>query len=326
MKTRVVFVLAAATLLLAGSAQAATYYLRNKPFLQVYETRGEAMVGTEAFLRALGLNWSLDGTQVTLTEKPASNPTLPNGSLTFKYGKDQAQLELTPHGGAAYTALRPLAKLTGYAVRSNTLSGTVDVNKARFATDEEQKLAGQLEGTREEEQKAIAEAWKKKAEQLKKEREDKNKTEEEKAKEAEQQATPAQPEKSENDKALEDVQGRLKKLETPPPPAAALETLSADATPDPASGTVEIKCVVRNIGNAASTPVSGVLVLKGPDNSKSASDNVNRNTRVYLRKSLSGPPIQPDKTWQITEKYTFPGGNSMPIGNWTAEFTLNKTK
>lgn len=347
----------AAALIMSGMAQAESYFVRNRPFTQVMQVSGEALVGTEAFLRALGLNWSLDGSVVTLSDRPAANPALTPGTYTFRYGKMETALELSPRGGSVYASLRPLAKLAGFAVSVNRSSGTVDVARARFSTESEKKLLGEVEQARESEAKAVAEAWDKKAEELRKKRsgdgaaaeatpengggdvvEEKpsgaaeKPTTKGKGKES-SPAAAAEPEKSDNEKAVDEVNERLKKLETPPPKVAHLEVASQDATPDPATGTVVIRCVVKNLGDGDARPASGTLVLRGPDASGNATDVLAagksapaQKTRVFLRKSLSGPALKPGQQWEITEKYSYPSGNSLPIGTFSAEFTLSNTK
>ena len=145
MNKKVLLALASGAILMSTAAPAENYYVRNRPFTQVVKAGGEAMVGAEAFLRALGLNWTVDGSVVTLTDKPAANPPLKTGTLTYRYGGSEVQLEGSPRGGATFVSLRPLAKLANYSVATNPALGTVDVNKARMSTDEEKRQVGEVQ-------------------------------------------------------------------------------------------------------------------------------------------------------------------------------------
>lgn len=350
MKLRVWIAIAAGAYLLGTAAGAESYYVRNRPFTSVVKVGGEALVGAEAFLRALGVGWNFDGKTVDVVTSGGSNQPLTGGSLTFRYAGQSIPLEASPRGNQTYVSLRPLAKLLNYSVQANRATGTVDVIQARFATAEELKLAGSVSTQREQEQKAAAEAWAKKAAELKARREAKEsegqtaegenaegqtgseKAAGDKGKPAEAAGEPAAPaEDDEAKKKLEEYEKRLKELEKAPPKKAQLEVFRADANPDYSSGVVTVECEVRNVGDAASKPVLAQMVLKGPDRSSSATDTLTvkdprRSTgstspgaRVYLRKSVSGPAIAPGATWKFTERYTYPGGASIPIGNFTAE-------
>ena len=353
MKTRVLLAIASGAILMSVAAPAENYYVRNRPFTQVIKAGGEAMVDTEAFLRALGMNWSVDGNVVTLTEKPAANPSLGPGSMTYKYGDHQMVLEGTPRGGGTYVSLRALAKLVDYGVRVNTDSGTVDVSKARFASAAEKQLVGEAAAAQAAEKKATEEAWEKKAAELKEKREAKA---EEGSKDAatEEGKDGADASKDGADatkepaKDKEPAKGKGKKppKETPavtPPPVEAkpedakpevkepvkearLEVFRTDASPDYSTGIVTITCEVKNMGDAPSKSVSGTLKLTGPDRAGGVTDNTNAAQRVWFTKSMSGPSIQPGASWQFSEKYRHPSGNAMPIGTLTADFKLNATK
>ena len=347
MKLRVWIAIAAGACLLGTVADAESYYVRNRPFTSVIKVGGEALVGAEAFLRALGVGWNLDGNVVQVVNSGGSNPPLSGGNLTFTYGGQSVQLEASPRGNQSYVSLRPLARLLNYSVQANRATGTVDVIKARFATAEELKLAGSVSTQREEEEKAAAEAWAKKAAELKAKREAK---EAESKEGAEAGATPAEgkageaktgestaaaPEKpSEDDEAkkkLEEYEKRLKELEKAPPKKAQLEVFRADANPDYSSGVVTVECEVRNVGDAPSKATVAQMVLKGPDQARSASDTLTvrdprrstapatPGTKVYLRKSVSTPAIAPGATHKFSERYVYPGGSSIPIGNFTVE-------
>lgn len=355
MKLRVWIAIAAGACLLGTAADAESYYVRNRPFTSVVKVGGEALVGAEAFLRALGVGWNLDGNVVQVVNSGGSNPPLSGGNLTFTYAGQSLQLEASPRGNQSYVSLRPLARLLNYSVQANRATGTVDVIKARFATAEELKLAGSVSTQREEEQKAAAEAWAKKAAELKARREAK---EAEPKEGAEAGATPAEgkagettaatpaegkagettaatpekpPEDDESKKKLEEYEKRLKELEKAPPKKPQLEVFRADANPDYSSGVVTVECEVRNVGDAPSKATVAQMVLKGPDQARSASDTLtvrdprrspaptSLGTKVYLRKSVSTPAIAPGASHKFSERYVYPGGSSIPIGNFTVE-------
>lgn len=351
MKTRILMALAAGSLLLSAAVPAETYYVRNRPFKQVIKTGGEAMVGAEAFLRALGLNWNLNGNVVTLTAQPASNPTLPSGTLTFRHGQNEARLDTSARGGSTYVSLRPLARLAEYGVTENRASGTVDVAKARFATESERKLVGEVAAARQQEEKAMMDAWAKKAAELKAKREAEDAT----AKEGDTgteattadagttttatktgktaksgktttttAATPtASPSPSADVAATDKPKEEVKEI----PKEARLEVFRVDARPEPASGMVVIEGEIKNMGDAPSKPISGLLTLRGPSQSTSVTEaNAAGQSRVWMTKSLSGPVVAPGTSWKFTERYRHPSGNSMPIGNITSDFKLNSLK
>lgn len=341
MKSRVLLATLAGSLLISSAASAESYYVRNRPFNQVIKAGSEAMVSAEAFLKAVGVNWTCEGNVVTLTDKPAANPPITGNNLTFKYGNGETMLEGSQRSGSTYVALKPLARLLEYSVSSNSQTGTVDVIKARFATSSEKQLNDQAMAARDAEQQALKDAWAKKAAELKQKREAAKPGEEKPAEGGGEQ--PADGGKApENGKPAAGGKGEPA---TPPPPPegggddkgkddkkevvkeARLEVFRQDATPDPANGIVVINCEIKNMGDAVSKPVSGSLILKGPDSSTAATNAGGQGkTKVWFSKSVSGPTIQPGASWTVTEKYRHPSGNSMPVGNITAEFKLNSTK
>ena len=349
MKLRIWIAIAAGAYLLGTAAGAESYYVRNRPFTSVVKVGGEALVGAEAFLRALGLGWNFDGKVVDIVNSGGSNQALTGGALTFRYGGQSIPLEASPRGNQTYVSMRPLAKLLNYSVQANRATGTVDVIQARFATAEELKLAGTVSTQREQDQKAAAEAWAKKAAELKARRDAKESPEGEKPEGelAEKPGTekpgtekagtekagdsPKPTEEDESKKKLEEYENRLKDLEKAPPKKAQLEVFRAEANPDYSTGVVTVECELRNVGDAASKPALAQMVLKGPDRANSATDTLtvkdprkstaaaSPGTRVYLRKSVSAPTIAPGASWKFTERYSYPGGSSIPIGNFTAE-------
>lgn len=354
MKAKVYLAIAATAVVMSAAAPAESYYVRNRPFKQVVKVGGEALIGAEAFLRALGMNWSEDGNVVTITDRPAANPPLSGGTLTFRYGASKVALEASPRGGNTFVSLRPLAKLLGYGVSANPGSGTVDVVKARFASDFEQS------GGDTQAKDAIA-ATEKKAEEMKAETpapagetaaapETKVKVKAKGTAEAgAEEETPASPEdektkkleeelaaqKAANEKQAEETRKRLEKLEYVPPKEARLEIYTTQTNPDYGSGVVRIHCEVKNMGDAASKPVSGTLTLVGPDTKNQSATDARIDpktgapmlrTRVWLQKSVSHAPLAPGETWNIDEMYRHPSGNSMPIGNIDAQLKLNNTK
>ena len=348
MKTRILVAAAAGVLFWSG-ASAESYYVRNRPFTQVIKSGGEAMVGVEAFLRAAGFNWTSEGNVVTLTEKPAANPPLAPGNLTFRFGSNEAVLEGSQRGGSTYAPLRPLAKLLQYSVNVNRDSGTVDVIKARFSTDEEKKLVGQAAVEQAAQKKAVEEAWAKKAADLKEKREAKSEEGETQSEEGEKKPEEGEKKPEEGKEKPEKGKGKGEKpkdekskpAETPPatpdakpddkkekeqPKVAALEVTQKECAPDYGNGSVTMNIEVKNLGEAASKPISGTLILSGPDNSGSATTSAQGRTRVILSKSVSGPSIQPGASWPFSQKYSYPGGNSLPAGNYSVEFKLNSTK
>lgn len=351
MNKKVLLALASGAILMSNAAPAENYYVRNRPFTQVVKAGGEAMVSAEAFLRALGLNWTVDGATVTLTDKPAANPPLKTGTLTYRYGGSEVQLEGSPRGGATFVSLRPLAKLANYSVATNSALGTVDVNKARMSTDAEKKEVGEVQAQFAAAQKAKEEAWNKKAAELKEKRE----KEAEEAKKGEEgkdtsdTASTDTTKDAKDSKDSKDSKGKDKKpdetaaTQTPPPAEpkadekkeekkpeekkeASLEALPVNATANSLNGTVTMTCEVRNIGNAPSKSVSGTLTLTGPSRSGSVTDNGNSASATWYTKSVNGPSIAPGASWTFTETWRHPSGNSMPIGNINANIKLNSTK
>lgn len=330
---------------MSNAAPAENYYVRNRPFTQVVKAGGEAMVSAEAFLRALGLNWTVDGSVVTLTDKPAANPPLKTGVLSYRYGGSEVQLEGSPRGGATFVSLRPLAKLANYSVATNSQLGTVDVNKARMSTDAEKKEVGEVQAKWAAAQKEKEEAWTKKAAELKEKRE-KEAEDEKKAEEGKESTDTAGADaKDSKDAKGKDKKEKEKKPEetaatqtTPPVETkpeekkpeekkeASLEALPVTATASSLNGTVTMVCEVRNIGNAPSKAVSGTLTLTGPSRSGSVTDNGNSATANWYTKSINGPSIAPGASWTFTEVWRHPSGNSMPIGNINASIKLNSTK
>jgi len=335
MKKSLLVSVAAGLLLLSAAAPAEDYFVRNRPFKQVIKAGNEPLVGAEAFLRALDLNWTVNGDVVTLTDKPAANPQLSAGMLKFRYGQQEAAVEANPRGGSVFIPLRPMAKLLNYSVNVNTASRTVDVVRARFATDNEKKLVSELSAAQEAERIAKEEAWAKRAAELKAKR-DAAKA----AEEGTEEGTGDGEKPADGEKPKETASTTPTPVETPPtpptPPAeekkeevpkeARLEVFNTIATPDPGNGTVLINCEIKNMGEAPSKPVSGTLILRGPDASASAT-NVNvPKSKVWWTTSISGPSIQPGASWPFNRKYSHPSGNSMPLGNIEAEFKLNSTK
>ena len=348
MNKKVLLALASSAILLSQAAPAENYYVRNRPFTQVVKAGGEAMVSAEAFLRALGLNWTVDGNVVTLTDKPAANPPLKTGTLTYHYGSSEVQLEGTPRGGATYVSLRPLAKLANFSVATNPALGTIDVNKARMSTEDEKRAVNDQQAAWAALQKEKETAWTKKAAELKEKRE---KAAEE-AKEAEENKDTADGSKDAKDsKDSKDTKGKGKDkkpeetaaTQTPPTPEvkpeekkeekkpeekkeASLDAMQVNVVTNPATGMVTMNCEVRNVGNAPSKPVSGTLVLTGPDQSGSVSNGGAPGSKVWYTKSINGPAVAPGASWTFSQTYQHPSGNSMPIGNITATIKLNSTK
>lgn len=354
MNKKVLLALASSAILLSQAAPAENYYVRNRPFTQVVKAGGEAMVGAEAFLRALGLNWTVDGTVVTLTDKPAANPPLKTGNLTYRYGTSEVQLEGSARGGATYVSLRPLAKLANYSVATNPALGTVDVNKARMSTDAEKKQVSEAQAQWAAAAKEREEAWSKKAAELKEKREkaagdEKSEESKESADASKDAPKEAAKDESKDSKgkgkgkkdekkpeetaatqtpATPDVKPEEKKEEKKPEEKkeASLDALPVTVTPNNLNGQVTMNCEIRNVGNAPSKGVSGTLVLSGPDQSGSVSNGGTPGTKVWYTKSISGPSIAPGASWTFTETWRHPSGNSMPIGNISATIKLNSTK
>ncbi|MBX3170562.1 MAG: hypothetical protein KF760_24355 [Candidatus Eremiobacteraeota bacterium] len=343
MNKKVLLALASGAILMSNAAPAENYYVRNRPFTQVVKAGGEAMVSAEAFLRALGLNWTVDGSVVTLTDKPAANPPLKTGVLTYRYGSSEVQLEGSPRGGATFVSLRPLAKLANYSVATNSQLGTVDVNKARMSTEEEKKQVGEVQAQFAAAQKEKEEAWTRKAAELKEKRE-KEAEEAKKTEEGKESTDSADAKDTKESKGKDKKEKEKKPEETaatqPTPPAepkpeekkpeekkeASLEALPVNVTANSLNGTVTMQCEVRNIGNAPSKGVSGTLTLTGPNRSGSVTDNGNSASSTWYTKSINGPSIAPGASWTFTETWRHPSGNSMPIGNINASIKLNSTK
>lgn len=327
MKKEFILYAAAGVLLLSTAVPAQHYFVRNRPFTQVIKSGSEAMVSVEPFLRALDLNWTVNGEVVTLTDKPAANPPLQAGNLKFRFGQQEAILEATPRGGSVYASLNGLAKLTNYTVKVNQASGTVDVLRARFATSEEKQMVGQMSAAQEAERKAREEAWSRKAAELKEKREKASgEGEGEKSEGSETKDKPAPKETASTPTPPQTPPPAAEEKKDEPVKEARLEIFNVVATPDPGTGTVLINGEVKNMGDAPSKPVSGTLILTGPDQSGSATNSVAPKNRVWWTRSLSGPSIQPGASWTISQKYNHPSGNSMPIGNIEAEFKLTSTK
>ena len=326
---RTTIALLATSLWLGLAAGAETYYVRNRPFAQVVKNGSEPLVQVEAFLKALDLGWSQDGQVLQLNSQPSAGPALKlSGPITVRFGDQEVVLEPAQRGELAYLPLRPLARLCSYSVSPNPSLGTVDINKARFATDEEKSMNSKVTLARGDEEKARQEAWSKRAAELKARREAKSKEgSSEENKDSQSQGGDPKDKPAE---AKEKPPEATAASEAPPaakeaPKEAKLEVFRADTAPDP-NGVVTMTCEVKNMGEAPSKPTSGMLILKGPDRNVSASNNVNTSAKVWTQKTISIPAIQPGAGYQFTEKYRHPSGNSMPIGNITAEFKLNSTK
>ncbi len=318
--------LLAASLWLTFPVGAETYYVRNRPFSQVVKQGSEAMVQAEAFLKALELNWTLNGQTLELTSQPAANPGLKlAGPVTVRYGDQEITLDPAQRGDLVYLPLKPLARLCNFSVTANPSLGTVDVNRARFATDEEKAMNSQIGMSRSEEEKARQEAWSKRAAELKARREA--------GKDKDKEGTGEGDESQDKEKPPETKEApppATAANEAPPPAKevpkeARLEVFRTDSSPDP-NGVVTMTCEIKNMGDAPNKPTSGVLILKGPDRSASATNNSGATSKVWTQKTISVPAIQPGASYQFTEKYRHPSGNSMPIGNITADFKLNSTK
>lgn len=326
MKKSLLLSVAAGLLLLSAAAPAEDYFVRNRPFKQVIKAGGEPLVGAEAFLRALDLNWTVNGDVVTLTDKPAANPQLSGGLLKFRYRQQEAAVEANPRGGSVFIPLRPMAKLLNYSVNVNTSSRTVDVVRARFATDTEKALVGELSAAQEAERRAKEEAWAKRAAELKEKREAAKSSEEGSEEEGNQGEKPKETASTTPAQSPPTTPPPAEEKKEEVPKEARLEVFNTTATPDPGNGSVLMNCEVKNMGDAPSKPVSGTLILTGPDPSGSATNaNVPKN-KVWWSTSISGPSIQPGASWQFNRKYNHPSGNSMPLGNIEAEFKLNSTK
>lgn len=321
--------LIATGLWLGMAAGAETYYVRNRPFPQVVKSGSEPMVQVESFLKALDLNWNLDGQVLRIGSQAAANPSLKlSGPVTVRFGDQEVVLDPAQRGDLVYLPLKPLARLCSYSVNANPSLGTVDIIKARFATDEEKSMNSKVSSARSEEEKARQEAWSKRAAELKAKREAKSKEgSSEEAKENAEQAPEANGKPAE---AKEKPPVATAAAEPPPPTKevpkeAKLEVFRADTSPDP-NGVVTMTCEVKNMGEAPNKPTSGILILKGPDRNASATNSVSGSSKVWMQKTITIPAIQPGAGYQFTEKYRHPSGNAMPIGNITAEFKLNSTK
>ena len=294
-------------LALLGTVSAENYYVRNRPFQQVMHSGGEALVGAEAFLKALGMGWTVDGNSVVVSASGGS-AAIPAGVLKIRYGSKEISLEGTSRGGSTFLPLKPLARLCDFTVSRNNASGTVDVNKARFATDSEKKALGEAQVAREQERKAREDAWAKRAEELR----TKNAAGE--GEEPAAEATPAtsttaastepaaeeDPEKA---RKLKEIEVRIKDLERQPAKVSRVEVSRADATPDYGSGWVTVECEVRNNGDAPSKTVGGVLVLTGPDQRSTASDTL----------KLKEPRISKSATDSLSARTNSSGTSSAPV-------------
>lgn len=321
--------------LLANTASAAEkYFVRNRPFAQVVTVGGEPMVDTEAFLRALGYNWTVEGNVVTLTTQPASNTGIPRGPVTFRNGAQQLDLEASQRGSSTFVSLRPLAKFLDFSVTENRSSGTVDVTKARFATDEEKKLTEQLAAQREQEKQQADEAWAKKVAERRAKKDADAKKGEGENKESGKSENGEKPEKGDEGKAAPppaetgntNPTEPAKEVAKEAPKQARLEVFRSEAIPDPSNGVVTLTAEIKNTGDAPSKPLSGRVVLKGPSANGNVTENAGGTQSVWFQKSVSGPVLMPGTSWVYTDKYRHPSGNSMPQGNITLDFTLNNTK
>lgn len=295
-------------LALLGTVGAENYYVRNRPFQQVVHSGGEALVGAEAFLKALGMGWTVEGNTVVVSASGGA-AAIPTGALKFRYGSKEISLEGSARGGSVFVPLKPLARLCDFTVNSNAASGTVDVVKARFATDAEKKALGEAQVAREQDRKAREEAWAKRAEELRQRNaSDGGEVEETPSASApEASATPAAAAAPEEDpekaRKLKEIEVRIKDLERQPAKIPRLEVSRSQAEPDYATGLVKVECEVRNNGDAPAKPVGGTLVLTGPDQRQTAGD--------ALR--LKEPRISKSATDTMAVRTKSSGTSSAPV-------------
>lgn len=335
MKNTILLGAVAALLCFSSAASAQDVFVRNRPFKQVVKVGSETFVPADAFLRALGYNWTVKGQTVTLTAGPAANSEFPTGNLTFVNGDKTVVLEATRRGNYAFVSMAPLARFLDYAVVRS--SGIIDVNKGRAQTAADKKVAAEVNQEKVAREKAIDEAWAKKAAEIKEKREaaaEKDKGTEEGDKSADKDKsvtkdksskdhpvkTPADT-KSVADKGTSTTEAL--KPTTPadekknePKPAPRLEVFRADATPDYSTGIVSIEAEIRNQGTGPASSVSGTLVLYG------SNDEGNKEVEYY-RTSVHGPALKADGSWIYKTEYRDRRGASMPHGTMRAELKLN---
>lgn len=334
MKKSILLAMAASTLFMSAAASAETYYVRNRPFNQVMTSGGEALVGTESFLRALGMHWTLEGAnKVVLTDEVAADPALPSGSLTFAYGDNTEVIETSRRGSETYAPLRPLAKLAEFSVTANRQSGIVDVNKARMATADERKMASEVATQRQKESQAANDAWRKKVDDMKKKRDEEAAAEKAKGNSVTAASTSTGSDTAFDKNGLEKKNAVPKKPEKPgkpmetasttpstapstPAPStttpaagdkpkeaakeARLEVFRCDASPDYSTGTVTVTGEVKNMGDAPSKSVNGTLTIMGPDQSGSAT---NSSQGSFAKPTAA--PVTKKQTWS-TQSVTIP--------------------
>lgn len=161
MRSRILLGLMAAVLLCTGLSSAEELYVRNRYFPSAQFSGGTAYVPVGDFIKALGMNWSVNGDGEITVSKDGTSPAaaFDEASFTLNHeGKSKSFTGVT-RGGTALIGVKPLAEFLGYSVNYNPDSGIVDVVAGRNITDSDREAASELEKEKEAKRAAQKEAW-----------------------------------------------------------------------------------------------------------------------------------------------------------------------
>lgn len=295
---------------LSAPISADELYVRNRAFGDAHFVQGTTYVPAGSFLKALGVAWSANGSNVRLGSGDSPESAFENPNVTVVYGDKSLDLSGMLRGGKLYVPAKELATLVGYSVLHNPNTGVVDVVKGRNYTSADSAAEKEVAAAhaaakdalkadreaRQAKEKAAAEAKAKASGEEGEEDEeaDEADTEDESATDsaAVAPASDAQPAASEEPKE---------------PPKANLVVLSNDADPNYYTGECTFRAVIQNQGFAPAEGISAQFTVTGPDN------------RVWVKKTLYHGPLAVDGRWEISEKYKHPLASSMPRGNFTVD-------
>lgn len=326
---------AAAAILLAP-ASAEEVYVHNRAFHDTTKLAGTTYVPVTGFLKATDVNWSQNGSSITLGIGSNPDITAENSNVTFVLGDERLDLSGISRGGRLYVPLKDLAKFMGYSVNYSSDTGIIDVVKAREITSADQAAAKSIaEGeqaakealkaertARQAKEKALAEAKAAAADQADEDKEAGDVTNDGKTESAASEA--ATETKPKNDKAATNKTADTKSTENvesskeaPPKkseepkvaPKANLIVLSQEADPNYYTGKCTFRAVIQNQGYAPAEGVTAQMLVTGPDG------------RELVSKTLYHGPIAVDGRWEITEVYNHPLKAAMPRGNFSVNVT-----
>ncbi len=328
-----------------GPAQADELYVRNRPFKDAYFIGGTTYVPVDGFLKAVKTTWDVDGTTVTVGE--GNSPQLSENSetITIVQGGRSRELSGILRAGRLYVPAKGLAEVVGYNVIYNRATGVVDVVKARFVTESDEKAAAEVVAARQAEQEKRDAAWKARVEKARAERkakadaiEDTDPSDEDTSdstvdpsdetgpvaddaldmtqsrKDEDSDVSDTTPQKIDGkDDREADMKDRSTDLEedeikkTAPPLKAELVVLGADANPNNYTGDVVISATLQNQGYADATNIKAQLIVVGPDG------------KQWINKTLHHADIKPDGQWSITENYRHRLKGAIPGGAYDVQ-------